>query len=53
MFGVAAVKYTKDQIRRIEEANQIREAAEPLELANLVSASRLITFFLWSGLMAL
>lgn len=34
--ALAAFKYTLDQIRKMEESNQIRKAAEPTELIEMV-----------------
>lgn len=36
LLSLAAFKYTLDQIRRMEESNQIRKAAEPTELIEMV-----------------
>lgn len=33
---LAAFKYTIDEIRKMEESNQIRKAAEPKQLIELV-----------------
>lgn len=33
---MAVVKHTKEQIRRIEEAVQVKHQSEPVELVNLV-----------------
>lgn len=47
VFHFTAGKYTDEQIRKMNESMQIRQAAEPVELVNQVW----FDLFMWSYLM--